>query len=54
MCGALISVGAACVNFVIMFHPTADNSIVAFVVLPYLLPDARCSPDHEKVYFTEV
>ena len=32
-----------------------DNHILAFALLPLLLPDARTKPDSEKViYFTEV
>ena len=33
----------------------ADSTVLALVVLLYMIPDSRCSPDHEKVlYFTEV
>ena len=37
------------------FNIIANSTVVALVVLPYMIPDSRCSPDHEKVlYFTEV
>lgn len=37
------------------FFHTADNTVVAFAALPYLVPDARYKADHNKVlFFTEV
>ena len=33
----------------------ADSTVLVLVVLLYMIPDSRCSSDHEKVlYFTEV
>ena len=43
---------------IIFFNIIADSTVVALVVLPYMIPDSRCSPDHEihqgmqaKLYF---
>ena len=42
------------VVLVIFFNIIADSTVVVLVVLPYMIPDSRCSPDHEVLYFTKV
>ena len=43
------------INCTFLLFYTADNPVIAFAALPYLLPDTRHKASHDKVlYFTEV
>ena len=54
-CGMVALLLLYCSYICIYICSVENNHIMAFTLLPLLLPDARTKPDSEKViYFTEV